>query len=260
MPNLYGKEFVFLFDDSGSMRNTDRGATMSRWNELKHFAANAIALASAFDADGVDVYFLNRPKVSNVKSIAQLEQVFLKEPTDYCLTPLTNKLELILQEHRQQFAKGNMILIIATDGEPKARDGSDSVRVFTDALRKRHHTVGVPSVSYIPISIRACTNDDNSIGYLNKLDNDKKMYLDVCDDYHAELIEIQNVLGRDFTFTFGDFTLKTLLGSVDAWMDNTDEPQNFTKYEVNYQKFGEIPDSYVAPKKKKGLFGSLFGK
>ena len=255
MPNLYGKEFVFLFDDSGSMRNTDSGATMSRWNELKQFSSNAIALASAFDPDGVDVYFLNRPKVSNVKSIAQLEQVFLKEPTDYCLTPLTNKLELILHEHRQKFAKGNLILIIATDGEPRSQDGTDSVHAFTEALKKRHHTVGVSSASGIPVSIRACTNDINSISYLNKLDNDKKMYLDVCDDYQSELIEIQKVLGSDFAFTFGDFTLKVLLGSVDAWMDNTDEPQNFTTQEVNYQKFGEVPSQYVDTKRKKGLFG-----
>jgi hypothetical protein len=40
MPNLIGKEFVFLFDDSGSMRNVDQGAQMSRWMELQEFASS----------------------------------------------------------------------------------------------------------------------------------------------------------------------------------------------------------------------------
>jgi hypothetical protein len=39
MPNIVGKEFVFLFDDSGSMRNVDPGATISRWQELREFAS-----------------------------------------------------------------------------------------------------------------------------------------------------------------------------------------------------------------------------
>jgi hypothetical protein len=39
MPNLVGKEFIFLLDDSGSMRNVDNGATMTRWQELREFAS-----------------------------------------------------------------------------------------------------------------------------------------------------------------------------------------------------------------------------
>jgi hypothetical protein len=124
MAFLYGREFIFLFDDSGlnsyinfrSMRNTDAGSRESRWLELKSFAAQAIALSSAFDMNGVDVYFLNRPTVSNVKSIAQLEDVFRKEPTDYCLTPLSNKLDQIINEKRELFASGTGVLVIATDG------------------------------------------------------------------------------------------------------------------------------------------------
>lgn len=49
MPNLYGKEFVFLFDDSGSMRNTDQGARMSRWLELKEFAGSKLTYNSRCD-------------------------------------------------------------------------------------------------------------------------------------------------------------------------------------------------------------------
>jgi hypothetical protein len=98
------------------MRNTDSGSTESRWLELKAFAAQAIALASAFDPNGVDVYFLNRNTVPNVKSMAQLEETFRKEPTDYDLTPLSSKLDQILNEKRNVFQNGTGVLIIATDG------------------------------------------------------------------------------------------------------------------------------------------------
>ena len=261
LPNLYGKEFVFLFDDSGSMRNTDEGATISRWLELKEFAANAIALGSAFDSDGVDVYFLNRPKVPNVKNISQLDEVFAKDPTDYDLTPISVKVNEILDDHRQKFKKGNLVLVIATDGEPKSNDGTDSVAKFIRTLKIRHQRVGVPELSTLPVNIRACTNEAASIGYLKRLDNDESLFLDVTDDYNTELSQLQSVLGNDFPFSFGDYTLKSLLGAVDQWMDKTDEPKHFTEQEIRYQKLGEIPtkprptqshkpDKLPPPKKK----------
>ncbi|KAI8906792.1 hypothetical protein EDD86DRAFT_248377 [Gorgonomyces haynaldii] len=236
MPNIYQKEFIFLFDDSGSMRNVDR--------------ANAIALSTAFDPDGVDVYFLNRPKVSNVKHYSQLDQVFQREPGDYDLTPLSQVVETILKEHRQKFAGGNCILVIATDGEPRSRDNTDSVQTFTNLLRRRHTIAGLSQLSQIPISIRACTNDDASIGYLNRLDNDNSLFLDVTDDYMSEMSEIHRALGPQFAFTYGDYTLKTLLGAVDPWMDKTDEPQRFQQHEVHYQKFGEIIPEQARPKQR----------
>ncbi|KAI8906793.1 hypothetical protein EDD86DRAFT_248378 [Gorgonomyces haynaldii] len=236
MPNIYQKEFIFLFDDSGSMRNVDR--------------ANAIALSTAFDPDGVDCYFLNRPKVSNVTSFQQLEQTFLREPGDYDLTPLSQMVETILREHKQKFANGNTVLVIATDGEPRSRDNSDSVQRFSRLLKTRNKIVGVPSLKQIPVCIRACTNDEYSIGYLNRLDNDDSLFLDVTDDYMSEMSEIHRALGPQFTFTFGDYTLKSLLGAVDPWMDKTDEPRNFQMHEVHYQKFGEIIPEQARPKKR----------
>ena len=203
--------------------------------------ANAIALCSAFDPDGVDVYFLNRPKVPHVKHISQLDASFARDPTDYCLTPLSDRVNQILDEHRAKFLQGNLILVIATDGEPRSNDGRDSVPMFINTLKTRHQRVGARHLSAMPVCIRACTNDESCIGYLNQLDNDESLFLDVTDDYYSELKEIQGVLGFDFAFTFGDYTLKSVLGAVDHWMDKTDEPQKFTYQEVHYQKFGEIP-------------------
>ena len=214
---------------------------MSRWMELKDFAARCVALASAFDPDGVDVYFLNRPKVPNVKHPSQLDAVFAREPTDYCLTPLSARLHQILMENRQKLASGRAIIVIATDGEPKSQDGRDSVREFTSMIAYRHTFVGLPSPNLIPISIRACTNDENSIGYLDKIDNDPFLCVDVTDDYQSELAQIQSVLGRDFQYTLGDQTLKCLLASSDPWLDKIDEPRSLTTEEIKFHKQGLLP-------------------
>jgi hypothetical protein len=222
--------------------------------ELKSFAAQAIALSSAFDMNGVDVYFLNRPTVLNVKSIAQLEEVFRKEPTDYCLTPLSNKLDQIINEKRDIFANGTGVLVIATDGnnninpgEPRSSDGKDSVQQFTYSIKHRHSRIGLNSPAQIPISIRACTNDKNSIGYLNQIDQDPQIYVDVCDDYGEENRNISDALGREFLFTLGDYCLKCLIGSFDPWMDKLDEPSKLSFNEVNYQKYGVVPAAAPGP-------------
>ncbi len=55
----------------------------------------------------------------------------------------------------------------------------------------------------IPVTIIACTDDDDCIGYLN--DWDKKVpNLDVVDDYRNEKKEIQARQGKNFPFSFGD--------------------------------------------------------
>lgn len=41
--------------------------------------------------------------------------------------------------------------------------------------------------------------------------------LDVVDDYRSERTEIQRTRGNNFPFSFGDYIVKALLGSIDPW-------------------------------------------
>ena len=41
--------------------------------------------------------------------------------------------------------------------------------------------------------------------------------LDVMDDYRSERAEIQRTRGANFPFSFGDYIVKSLLGSIDPW-------------------------------------------
>ena len=78
-------KIIMLCDDSSSMlspiaeEGTDPfvSKTSTRWMELKKLAAAAIQTVTAINADGLDVYFLNRPPILNVHAIAEVAGAFL---------------------------------------------------------------------------------------------------------------------------------------------------------------------------------------
>ena len=47
--------------------------------------------------------------------------------------------------------------------------------------------------------------------------------LDVIDDFRSEREEIKRRKGSDVRFSFGDYVVKSLIGSIDPSMDKMDE-------------------------------------
>ena len=68
----------------------------------------------------------------------------------------------------------------------------------------------------------ACTDDDESVKYLNKWDR-SIVNLDVVDDFRNERQEIRKIKGSSFKFSFGDYVVKSLIGSIDQELDKMDE-------------------------------------
>ena len=66
------------------------------------------------DADGVDLYFLNRDPVRNVKDIKNILPVFNTPP--YGLTPLSRLLRQILAAKKELPFDRKLLILIATDG------------------------------------------------------------------------------------------------------------------------------------------------
>lgn len=66
------------------------------------------------DANGVDVYFLNREPVLNVTNTQSVRQVFNYPPAG--LTPLAAAIRRILAAKRSQAYEKKLLLLIATDG------------------------------------------------------------------------------------------------------------------------------------------------
>jgi len=215
---LEGYEIVLLCDDSGSMSNIvddnkdPFGKKLTRWDELRNTVNIMVDIASTLDKNGLDIYFLNRNPMYNVSSSQQVQMLFQYPPSGY--TPLVAALDRIFREKEAVIREKKMLLIVATDGQPTNAKGDVDVKGFMYKLEHRPKNVFV--------SIVACTDDDASVGYLNKIDR-LVPGIDVVDDYRSECKEVKKHQGNSFKFSFGDYVVKALLAPVDKYFDSLDE-------------------------------------
>ena len=230
---LQDYEIVFIADDSGSMtlssvptNQRQLGvASPSRWDELTGTIGMVVDVATCFDPDGVDVFFLNRASVTGVKSRddPKLTQAMSQPP--YGTTPLTET----LQQAMVQYARSErpVLFIIATDGEPNG--GHSAFRNLVTQGVKKHF--GSATFKY---QILACTDDESAIGWLNRFDQEFQE-VDVMDDYFSEKQQVIRA-GRCPVFTRGDWIMKALLGPVSSKFDNWDERPTHTGHDGHGKK------------------------
>jgi hypothetical protein len=216
-------EIVLICDDSYSMLcpAVSKGSIFcpflkdSRWQELKNIVSIVIDIATIFDKDGIDIYFLNRPTLFNITDKKQLDTVFDIPPEGY--TPLVKTLKRVLADKKLIVEHKNLLIVIATDGIPHERNSSnETVENLKKTLKNR-----LP-IDKIFVSILACTDDKETLKDLNNWDK-KIKNLDVLDDYANEKIEVITVQGELFKFSFGDYVVKALLGPIDPYFDSLDE-------------------------------------
>lgn len=130
-------------------------------------------------------------------------------------TPLTARLRTLLDEYANLANSGrNLLTIIVTDGEPTDARGNSDIKGFRKCLKSR-----LPNVY---TNIVACTDQEDSIHYLNRIDR-KVPRVDVLDDYRSEKVEVRKARGRRYQFTYGDYVCKALIGSIDRNTDRADE-------------------------------------
>lgn len=209
--SLINYKVVIIADDSGSM-NTPTNYGEPRWNELCRFISTVFSVTEMIENSPLDVYFLNRPSIINVQQLGQITEAFSSKPQGP--TPIVPILRHILAEQYDPSYIGR-IIIICTDGEPTDEYNKVNTKQLYNVLmcqRKRNDYV----------SFLACTDDDSAIGYLNRWDVEIPR-VDVIDDYPNEKKEVQRAQGRNFSFTFGEYVVKTLMGSVIPALDRLDE-------------------------------------
>lgn len=209
---LSNYEIVLLIDDSGSMNTPlSNSKHATRWDELKEVVNIVIKIATIFDDDGIDIHFLNRQNTNNIKSLDQVNYILNDNP--YGLTPLNDKLNNILTLYSNSLKP--VLIIIATDGIPTNNNGYADIKSFTNTLKFKNH-------SHFYVSFLACSDQDDDVGYLNKLDN-KIPNIDTLDDYASELKEVKKAQGKNFNYTFGDHVVRLLLGPLCPELDKLDE-------------------------------------
>ncbi len=206
---------VFIIDDSTSMNkvledsplNNDKTfLKVTRWDELIYFTNISIEIASLFSSDGSDVYFLNRfdKPIKNIKEFSQLSEHFKDKPNG--TTPLTKVLNQVLKDNSGlKSEETNLLVVIVTDGEPTNNDGYTDIVGFQNCLNNRSDNVFT--------NIIACTDEDETMDYLKDWD---KMFrrLAIIDDYRTERNEIKKRYGQKYSFSFGDYVIKSLISSI----------------------------------------------
>ncbi|CAF0759959.1 unnamed protein product [Adineta steineri] len=237
---LEGFEIAMILDDSSSMRTPVLSHNQqnlspfdqlpTRWDELKQTVSMVIDLASTLDPDGIDIYFLNRQPLLHVVDSSQLNETFSILPNGP--TPLTRVLSYVLNLKRSRVHDRKLLILIATDGLPTDENGQNDLNALEKVLRHERY----PAIDRIYVTFIACTDDHSSVAYLNQFDK-KIPYVDVLDDYPSERAEVLAVQGKHFPFSFGDYVVKLLMGSVDQWFDQLDEKKvKLTHPEVKPQR------------------------
>ena len=248
---LEGFEIAMVLDDSSSMRapiidgqldnRTPFDQLPTRWDELKHVVSIVVDLASTLDPDGIDIYFLNRQPLLHVTDSSQLNETFSHIPNG--ATPLTRVLNYVLDLKRPHIHDRKLLILIATDGLPTDAHGQDDLVGLEKVLRYERY----PSIERMHVTFLACTNDLSSVAYLNQFDK-KIPYVDVLDDYQSERAEVLAVQGKKFPFSYGDYVVKLLMGSVDQWFDKLDESK--VKLTSNDQKQRRFSEQTASTRKK----------
>jgi hypothetical protein len=240
-------EIIIIGDNSGSMmqpahdpaKSADAFSQIpSRWEEFYRTLCAIVEVSSCLDKEGgLEIHFLNpipgHPvdpvtggcTISNVGASRDPRYVpdmdidpYFNAANPHGHTPLSEVFTGAVNHKLSQIDPSqNLLVFIATDGEPTDRNGhvDEKAKHFEYILKNR------PESKRVFVEIMALTDDKTCIGYLNRIDNIKGV--DTTDDYYSEREEVQKHKGKSFKFSFGDYIVKCLLGSVDKSMDNIDK-------------------------------------
>ena len=217
LKQLVGFEIVLICDDSSSMRALVKGGSlgMTRWEELKRTASIVVDIAGLMDPTGIDIYFLNREPLFNVKYSAQVAPAFYNPPKGG--TSISSILRQILESKQQKIKEQKLLIMIATDGLATNDQGDVDMGTLKFILKHERRPIDRICVTFL-----MCTDEKRIIKIYNRWDK-KITNVDVVDDYQSEKLEIEKVCGHNHVFSFGDYVVKSLIGSVDRTIDHQDE-------------------------------------
>ncbi|BEI80822.1 hypothetical protein CcaverHIS002_0113510 [Cutaneotrichosporon cavernicola] len=216
-------DIVLFLDDSGSMRGYEDGA---RIEDLKVIVNYVAFVASLFDADGIEVRFLNASTIaSGVKNEADVQKLIDANPfkgvTNLGKEMWSKVLDPLIVRPAQKGTLQKPVLVISiTDGEPYPEPAGKIREVIKDtkkALKKSRYGEDALSLQFAQVG-----NDKAAQDFLEKLDNDSSIggLVDVTSNYEWEQAEIKRKTGKDLSPE--DWLLKLLLGAVDTKFDAQD--------------------------------------
>ncbi|KAH7887317.1 hypothetical protein F5I97DRAFT_817102 [Phlebopus sp. FC_14] len=205
---------VIVMDDSGSMEG-------SSWEEAKNALAGLARYAAEYDADGIDVYFLNNSKVARgMKDAEQVHRLFRDvRPRGY--TPTGTRLEGLLNEYiddleraKAQRDQGNtqvkpikpVNFLVITDGEP-TDDPQSVIVAAAHRLDAGHFPLSQVGIQFVQIG-----DSQSATRALKALDDD-------LHDVH-KIRDIVDTTPYSNVPLTDDLLVKVLLGGINRRVDN----------------------------------------
>ena len=190
---------VFLIDDSGSMAG-------SRWRETAAALQTITPICTAHDADGVDIYFLNRadsPLYRNVALPSTVAGIFAAvQPGGG--TPTGQKLNSILRPYLRRYAAEPeatkpLNVIVLTDGEP-----SDDVESVIVAAAKKLEALEAPAWQ-VGVQFFQVGRDEEARRHLKMLDDE---LAELAGEEVRDIVDTVPFTGAEGTELTGEGILK----------------------------------------------------
>lgn len=229
-------QILFIVDNSASMMESSRRSpnadplmpVSTRWFDLQtNLAAAVVDVSTIIDRDGIEVCFINPvhpdlidpetggTTVTNVVSAQQLDPYF--QSTPHGQTLLEHVFRVATERKlRTMDANQNLIVVIATDGEPTKTDSNGvavaDVKGFREMLKHR------PYLKRVFISFVSCADDKTLTGYLADLDSDIEG-VDSNRSYPKEFEKVKKTRGDKVEFGYGVYICKVLCGSFNRELD-----------------------------------------
>jgi hypothetical protein len=134
---------------------------------------------------------------------------------------------VLSENNTMVLAERKLLIVIVTDGEPTDDRGSKDIPGFKNILMARSPSTFTTIVS--------CTDEEGTMDYLNNWDRTIPR-LDVVDDFRNEKSEIIRSKGQGFPFSYGDYVVKCLIGSLDIEFDNLDEARGYNTNSAEHNR------------------------
>jgi len=233
---LVAYDVAIICDDSGSMNlpaDSDN-PNLSRWAELKQSVQILLRITEAMGKT-VDVYFLNRGCFYGIVSWSQIAGQFDPRPGGYTNTVAI--LQLVWMHRQQnQVAERPFVLHLFTDGHPTDENGNENMQTFARWMSTRQF------MQNTFIAILLCTDDEEVDAAYRPLEyRVRGQYgwigatcgvpgVDVTEDYRGEKRDVLALRGQNYSFTFGDFIAKALVGVIDPMVHIIDMPTGTSIY------------------------------
>jgi hypothetical protein len=228
IPNNFAKKLrsigdfkiAILDDDSGSM-NCDAydpefldniyDRIPTRFEENKKIVELVINTGGLLSKHPIDIYFMNRGSMMNVKKFEDVAHLFIQPPQKGHFTPTVATLKRIIEDNHEYLTEHKLLIFIATDGEPTNEYQRRDVEGFNDYINWLMNTYSNLYITFI-----ACVSDENLLGLMDDL-GDKYKNIGVVDEFQVERKEMMEKHKDEpgFTFTMAEYIVKAMTVAFD---------------------------------------------